>query len=115
MRCHWPRMTAYLRRNAFFNPKLLLVAQASIVLFCMAFLLLAPTQTRPMMFVPLSSNGQSEVASLATAGDRKLLGPGPVAGSLVVRGSPQNPISALLNRGVLIVAVSYSSCANGRK
>lgn len=89
------------------------MVQSCIILFSLAFLLLAPTGSRPMMFIPISAYGQGEVARLATAKDRKLLGGGTIPGSLVVRGNSLNPVMALFERGVLVVSVSYSSCSSG--
>lgn len=107
-------MNAYLRFNFSVNAKILLAVQGATTLFSLAFLMLAPTQSRPAMYIPITSSAPGEIAGLATAGDHKLLGSGPIPGSLVVRGEPQNPVWALFTRGVLIVAVSYSSCASGR-
>lgn len=113
MRCNTHRVTTWTRLNTLASARTLLVVQSVIILFSLAFLLLAPTGSRPMMFIPISAYGQGEVARLATAKDRKLLGGGTIPGSLVVRGNSLNPVMALFERGVLVVSVSYSSCSSG--
>jgi hypothetical protein len=106
-------VTTWTRHNFLVSARTLLVVQCCTILFSLAFLLLAPTGSRPMMFIPISAYGQGEVARLATAKDRKLLGGGTIPGSLVVRGNSLNPVMALFERGVLVVSVSYSSCSSG--
>ena len=97
------------------STKALLLIQGAIALGSLAYLLAAPTASRPMIFIPISASANADVASLATVGDHKLLGSGPFPGSLVVRGDPQNPVRALFEQGVLIIAVSYSSCTSPRQ
>ena len=113
MHCNTRRVTTWTRLNFLVSARTLLVVQSCTILFSLAFLLLAPTGSRPMMFIPISAYGQGEVARLATAKDRKLLGGGTIPGSLVVRGNSLNPFMALFERGVLVVSVSYSSCSSG--
>ncbi len=113
MHCNTHRVTPWTRLNFLRSARTLLAIQSGIVLFSLAFLLLAPTGSRPMMFIPISAYGQGEVAGLATSEDRKLLGGGTIPGSLVVRGDSLNPVMALFERGVLVVSVSYSSCSSG--
>ena len=112
---HRRRIMVRTHLDKWLNTKVLLIAQGVIALGSLAYLLAAPTQSRPMMFIPISASASADVASLATTGDRRLLGSGPVPGSLVVRGTPQNPIRALFKQGVLIIAVSYSSCTSPRQ
>jgi len=105
-------MTKRVTERRITGARTLMITQGALVLTSLALLLLVPTKSRPMMLIPLEPSVSQSAAKIASDGDRRLLGSGPIAGSLVVLGTPPNPITTLFQNGVVTVAVSYSSCTS---
>lgn len=77
-----------------------------------AFLLLAaiPPADGRMLILPVSPGSAAGLPALAVAGGARLMGRGPLAGSLVVWGERSRLSGPLLDRGALLLAAPPAAC-----
>jgi hypothetical protein len=82
----------------------LLAGQLVAAVVGMAVLLLSPPGTGAMLLVPVAGGSEGDMISFALLHDAQLVGRGPVAGSVVVRGSRARLLPAALAAGLLVIA-----------
>lgn len=86
-----------------------LVAQCVALSIATAMLAVAPPASGAMLLVPLAATG-GDVVNLALARGARLLGAGPLPGSIVVTGRRDALAGAMLRHGTLTVAASPLLC-----
>lgn len=87
-----------------------LVAQSLLALAGLAALAFAPPASGAILLLPLTAQARADLPGVAVRGGARLIGQGPVAGSLVVRGERARLGAALLRRGILPVAAPAMLC-----
>jgi hypothetical protein len=80
-----------------------------IVLGTAAVAVASPPAVGTAMLVPLTRTAAARLAANAVSGDARLVGTGPLPGSLVVAGT-RAKLRAALGPGVLILAAPPSGC-----
>lgn len=81
-------------------------ATALLALFGFAF---APPQQGRMLLLPVIG-GEGSAGAVALAGGARLIGAGPLGGSLVVVGERDRFAAAALRRGILVLSAPPSWC-----
>lgn len=76
----------------------------------MALMAAAPPAAGRMMLVPLSADAARGMVALAIERGARLVGPGPLPGSLVVDGRRADLLSGLVHHGVALVAAPVAGC-----
>jgi hypothetical protein len=87
----------------------ILPTQAGVALLALIGFAFAPPAQGRLLLVPITGNERAAL-NVALDGDARLLGAGPLRGSLVVAGSRDRFASAALDRGILILAAPSSWC-----
>ncbi|WP_235399079.1 hypothetical protein [Sphingomonas sp. SRS2] len=72
----------------------------------------APPVRGAMLLVPLTTRARADLPGLAVRRGALLLGQGPVAGSLLVRGERARLGTALLRRGIVLIAAPEIICGS---
>jgi len=75
-------------------------------------LVLAPPARGRMLLVPVLPGSGAHLAADAIDRGARLVGPGPIAGSLVVDGIRDRIVSGLLARGVLAMSAASADCGD---
>jgi len=88
----------------------LFAVQLSLALVGLAAFAFAPPVSGAMLLVPLTAQARANLPALAIDSGVRLLGQGPVAGSLVVRGDRARLGTALLRRGIVPLAAPEIIC-----
>lgn len=86
-----------------------LILQLSIAALVVAGTILVPPARGAILLVPLSGDTGALIRS-ARESDARLLGPGPVAGSIVVVGERASLLGAAWRRGALALAAGSAGC-----
>lgn len=86
-----------------------LAGQCVGVAVVLAALALAPPQAGAMLLVPLAADGGAVVAAAVGAGAR-LIGAGPLPGSIVVQAERTAILPTMLRAGALVTAASPAAC-----
>lgn len=86
-----------------------LIAQCAAVSIGFAVLSIAPPASGAMLLLPVAATG-GDVANLALARGARLLGAGPIRGSIVVTGRRDALAGAMLRQGTLTVATVPLLC-----
>lgn len=73
-------------------------------------LLLTPPPQGEMLLVPATRDAQRALAPLAIASPARLIGTGPLPGSLVVFGDRTTLLPVMLRHGILVLAAPRSGC-----
>lgn len=89
---------------------LILIMQAVVALAGAAWLFVVPPAEGMMMLVPLGRQAARSLPALALRGDVRLVGTGPVPGSLLVWAERSTMARRLLPHGVLILASPPGGC-----
>lgn len=84
----------------------LLVLQLVLATTAMGALLLWPATSRPMLVLPLPSADEGAAARFALAHGARLLGRGPIAGSVVIRASRDRLVAEAWAAGLLVVGAN---------
>jgi hypothetical protein len=84
----------------------LLVLQLVLATTAMGALLLWPVTGRPMLVLPLPSADEGAAARFAVAHGARLLGRGPIGGSVVVRASRGPLVAEAWAAGLLVVGAN---------
>ncbi|NIJ20742.1 hypothetical protein FHS95_002434 [Sphingomonas naasensis] len=74
----------------------------------------APPAEGQMLLMPLAGQGADSLAVWATVAGARIVGPGPLPGSLVVQGSAGTLAGAALRHATLIVAAPPAACGAER-
>lgn len=88
----------------------LIIAQAVVALFVMAFFLFAPREGEPALLLPLTGAAQEAVPAILSQEGTALLARGWADGSYVVRREKPGFLSTLISDGVLVVSASAPGC-----
>jgi hypothetical protein len=81
-----------------------------VVLGTAAVAVAAPPAAGPLLLVPVTDAAAATMVADAVAGGARLVGPGPLPGSLVVAGT-RSEIARALGPGVLVLAAPPSGCS----
>lgn len=87
-----------------------LVAQLLLALAGLAAFAFAPPARGPILLLPLTAKARADLPGIAVGSGARLVGQGPIAGSLVVRGERARLGSALLRRGIVTIAAPAMLC-----
>ncbi|MET0375109.1 MAG: hypothetical protein ABW128_12755 [Rhizorhabdus sp.] len=87
-----------------------LAAQLALLLIGLAAAVFTPPARGTMLLVPLTAQARGDVAALAIAGDARLIGEGPIGGTLLIRGDRGRLGLALLRHGIVTVAAGEILC-----
>ncbi len=88
-----------------------LLALQLVVLLGSTFALAAPPAQGAMLLVPLSASAERRMLPAAFDEATSVVGAGPVAGSLVVRGERARLLGRLARLGVVVLAAPPAGCA----
>jgi hypothetical protein len=88
----------------------MVMVQVGMVVAAMLGFAFAPPARGRMMLVPLSSGAAARLPAAAVDGGAKLLGPGPLAGSLVVMAERARLAAVSLADGVIILSAPALFC-----
>jgi hypothetical protein len=80
------------------------------VLGAAAVAVAAPPAAGPLLLVPVTDAAAATMVADAVAGGARLVGPGPLPGSLVVSGT-RSKVAHALGRGVLVLAAPPVGCS----
>lgn len=84
--------------------------QVGFVLLAFIVLALLPPATGRMLILPLSASAGRQAAALAVGGGARLMGAGPVAGSLIVWGDRDRLLTRVTHSGALLLAAPPGAC-----
>ncbi|MBX9859324.1 MAG: hypothetical protein K2Y20_07000 [Sphingomonas sp.] len=87
------------------------MVQAVLVAAAIMVFAIAPAMRAPMLAIP---TGATSAATLLD-GDVQLLGPGPLARSLVIRSGDPGIFWRALSHGILLVRSDATSCSTGNR
>ena len=76
----------------------------------MAALAFAPPSQGQMLLVPMTEAAAAALPRLATANESRIVGRGPVAGSLVIEGRRAALFMAALSSAMLVIAAPQVGC-----
>ncbi|KRB82768.1 hypothetical protein ASE00_12130 [Sphingomonas sp. Root710] len=87
-----------------------LFAQLLLALAGLAAFAFAPPASGAILLLPLTAQARADLPGIAVRSGARLIGQGPVAGSLVVRGERTRLGAALLRRGIVPMAAPAMVC-----
>jgi hypothetical protein len=90
----------------------LMTGQLAVAIMALGWLLLAPPASGQMLLVPLTEAARLHLAARAIQGETRLVGSGPLRGSLVVEGR-RAEMTHLLTGATLVLAVPPGGCRAG--
>lgn len=96
-----------------FRPHRLIVAQATIGLFALAALALTPPVQGRMMIVSLNGQSSGEIAAWAVRDEVRIVGTGPLPGSLIVQADAGALAGKALRHGNIVLAAPVAGCWRG--
>ncbi|SOB79776.1 hypothetical protein SAMN06297144_0725 [Sphingomonas guangdongensis] len=91
----------------------LLAGQLVAAVVGVAALLLSPPVTGAMLLIPVAGGNEGDMIRFAFLHDAQLIGRGPVAGSVMVRGTRARLLPAALAAGLLVIAGGGGCGAGG--
>ena len=89
-----------------------LAIQAALV-FAVLIASLGPAPGRAALYVPLGTSAQAQGIAWARRHDSALMGPGPLPGSVIIRGQTATDVLSAAAEGALLVAVPAPLCGQG--
>jgi hypothetical protein len=95
------------------NSRIWIAAQAAIVIAALAAMSLAPPVRGRMMIVSLNGQSAGAIAAWASRGDLRIIGIGPVAGSLVVDADAAGLARRAFGHGGVVLAAPSAECGRG--
>ena len=96
---------------AFLRRGLPLLGQCSLVLFGLLILYAYPPEQGRLLLLQVNAQAQARLVSLAVAGQARLVGAGPVAGSMLVEGRRDLLALPLLRQGIVTLSAQIGGCA----
>lgn len=96
-----------------FRPYRLIAAQAAIGAVALAALALTPPAQGRMMIVSLNGQSPGEIAAWAVRDEVRIVGGGPLPGSLIVQANAGALAGTALRHGVVVMAAPAAGCGWG--
>lgn len=87
--------------------------QAAIAVTALSWLLLAPPAQGQIILVPLTTGAARTLPAVAIHGDTRLIGIGPLPGSLLVEGRSADFSGFLFHHATLALATPFGGCGAG--
>ena len=103
---HFPHATVPTRRAS----RLSTLLQFLFVAGTVVALIAAPPASGQMLLVPLDGGGRDGLARVAVNAGARLIGPGPLDGSLVVSGERAALVAALMPAHALVLNAAIGGC-----
>jgi hypothetical protein len=88
----------------------MVAGQVGLVSIGLSFMAFAAPARGEMLLVPLSAGARDHMAAAVIAEGALLVGNGPIAGTMVVRGERGRIAAPMWRRGVLVVAAPALTC-----
>lgn len=96
------------------RPYRLIAAQGAIGAFALAALALTPPAQGRMMIVSLNGQSPGEIAAWAVRDEVRIVGSGPLPGSLIVQADAGGLARRAMRHGDLVLAAPAAGCGWGR-
>lgn len=87
-------------------------AQATAAIIAMLALPMWPPASGAMLLVPVTGGDANDMARIALEGGAALIGPGPLPGSLVVRGDRAAIVAHIPDVAAIVVAAPATACGS---
>jgi hypothetical protein len=106
-------MNAVLEPSPVQGARRTIALQVAIAATALGWLLLAPPAQGQIILVPLTTDAARALPAVAIHGDIRLIGSGPIPGSLLVEGRSADFSGFLIHHATLALATPFGGCGAG--